>query len=91
MHRAPVVQPFVAKAAGKVKKMDAGTLGRASVLLAGGRQTAEDAIDFAVGLSGIKKIGERAETKEPFLLVHARNDQTLLSVLPLLEKTVEII
>jgi thymidine phosphorylase len=90
VHRAPVVQPFVAKSAGKVKKMDPGTLDRASLPLAGGRQTAEDAIDFAVGLSGIKKIGERAETKEPLLLVHARNDQTLRAVLPLLEKAVEV-
>jgi thymidine phosphorylase len=52
---APVVQPFVAKSADKVRKIDAETLGRASLLLAGGRQTADDAIDFAVGLSGLKK------------------------------------
>jgi pyrimidine-nucleoside phosphorylase len=85
LHRAPVIQPFAAKSAGKVKKMDAETLGRVSLLLGGGRQTANDTIDFAVGLSGIKKIGERIEKGEPFLTVHARNDQTLRSILPLLE------
>jgi len=89
VHRAPVIQPFVAKSAGKVRKMDAETLGRVSLLLGGGRQTADDVIDFAVGLSGIKKIGERVEKGEPLLTVHARNDQTLRSVLPLLEKAVE--
>jgi pyrimidine-nucleoside phosphorylase len=86
VHRAPVIQPFVAKSAGKVTKMDAETIGRVSLLLGGGRQTADDAIDFAVGLSGIKKVGERVEKGEPLLLVHARNDQTMRSVLPLLEK-----
>jgi thymidine phosphorylase len=65
VQRAPVVQPFVAKSAGKVKKMDAETLGHAPLLLGGGRQTTDDAIDFAVGPSGIKEIGERVETKEP--------------------------
>jgi pyrimidine-nucleoside phosphorylase len=90
VHRAPIIHPFVAKSAGKIKKMDAETIGRASLLLGGGRQTADDAIDFAVGLSGIKKIGERVEKDEPVFVVHARNDQTLRLALPLLEQAVEI-
>src|SRR5947199_1336380 len=57
VHRAPIIQPVLSKSAGKVKKMDAETIGRVSLLLGGGRQTASDAIAFAVGLSGIKKIG----------------------------------
>ena len=90
VHRAPVIQPFVAKSAGKVAKMDAETIGRVSLLLGGGRKTADDAIDFAVGLSGIKKVGERVEKAEPLLLVHARNDQAMRSVLPLLDNGIEI-
>jgi pyrimidine-nucleoside phosphorylase len=90
VHRAPVIQPFPAKSAGKVKKMDAETIGRVSLLLGGGRKTADDVIDFAVGLSGIKKIGERVEKGEPLLLVHTRSDQTLRSVLLLLETAIEI-
>jgi pyrimidine-nucleoside phosphorylase len=90
VHRAPVIQPFVAKSAGKVTKMDAETIGRVSLLLGGGRQTADDAIDFAVGLSGIKKVGEHVEKGEPLLAVHARTDQALRLVLPLLEKAVEV-
>ena len=85
-----MVHPFPAKAAGTVKKMDAATIGRVSLLLGGGRQTADDEIDFRVGLSGIKKIGERVEADEPLLSIHARNDRTLASVLPLLEKGIEI-
>jgi pyrimidine-nucleoside phosphorylase len=90
LHRAPVIHPFLATSAGTVKKMDAETIGRVSLLLGGGRQTANDAIDFAVGLSGIKKLGERVAKGEPLLSVHARTDQALRLVLPLLEKAVEV-
>ena len=90
VHRAPIIRPFPAQAAGKVKKMDAEIIGRVSLLLGGGRQTVEDSVDFAVGLSEIKKIGEPVEAGEPLLSVHARDEQTLAAVLPLLETAVEI-
>jgi pyrimidine-nucleoside phosphorylase len=89
-HRAPVVQPLPAKSAGAVKKMDAELIGRASALLGAGRQKAGDAIDFAVGFSGIKKIGEHVDVDEPLLLMHARTQQSLQSVMPLLEKAAEV-
>jgi pyrimidine-nucleoside phosphorylase len=90
VHRAPVIKPVLAKSAGKVKKMDAETIGRVSLLLGGGRKTSDDAIDFAVGLSGIRKIGERVEKDEPLLSIHARNEQSLQLVKPLIEKAVEV-
>ena len=90
IHRAPIIHPFLAQTAGTVTKMDAGTIGRASLFLGGGRKTADDTVDFAVGLSAIKKVGERVEAGEPLLFVHARTDQALLSVLPLLEEAVQI-
>ena len=90
IHRAPVVRPITAKSKGVVKKMDAELIGRASVLLGGGRQRSDDAIDFAVGFSQIKKIGERVEKKEPLMMAHARNEQSLNAVIPLLEKAVAI-
>ena len=68
--------------------MDAETIGRVSLLLGGGRKTADDRIDFAVGLSEIRKVGERVEKDEPLLMVHARNEQGLQSVLPLLENAI---
>jgi thymidine phosphorylase len=56
-----------------------------------GRSTADDdTVDFAVGFSGIKKIGEPVEAQEPLLFVHARSNQALLSVIPLLEQAVEV-
>ena len=55
-------------------------------LLGAGREKAGDAIDFAVGISGIKKIGEHVDLDEPLLFVHARTQQSLDSVLPILKK-----
>ena len=86
LHRAPIVKSLPAKSAGVVKKMDAELIGRASVMLGAGRQKTGDQIDFAVGISGIKKIGEHVDLDEPLLFVHARTQQALDSVLPILKK-----
>jgi pyrimidine-nucleoside phosphorylase len=90
IRRARIIALVLGKKGGPVKKMDAEAVGRASVLLGGGRQRADDKIDFAVGLSGIKKIGEEVEAGEPLLTVHARNEQSLVPVIALLEKAVAI-
>jgi pyrimidine-nucleoside phosphorylase len=90
VHRAPVVQPFPAKSAGTVKKMDAAIIGHASLLLGAGRKTADDVVDFAVGFSGIRKIGERVAKGEPLLTVHAPTDQSLRLVKPLIDQAVEV-
>jgi pyrimidine-nucleoside phosphorylase len=90
VHAAPVVRPLPTEASGTVKKMDAALIGRASVLLGAGRQKAGDAIDFAVGMSAIKKIGEKVGQGEPLMFVHARNESDFKSVLPLLQKAAQI-
>ena len=89
-HRALIVQPWPAKSAGVVKKMDAELIGRASVSLGAGRQKADDAIDFAVGFSKIKKVGEQVGVDEPLFIVHARNERSIVNITPLLQKAVEI-
>src|SRR5205809_402319 len=89
-HRALIVQPWPAKSAGVVKKMDAELIGRASVSLGAGRQKTDDAIDFAVGFSKIKKVGEQVAVDEPLFMVHARNERSIVNITPLLQKAVEI-
>ena len=89
-HRAPIIQPWPAKSAGVVKKMDAEPIGRASVLLGAGRRKADDPVDFAVGFSGIKKVGEHVDLDEPLFVIHARNERSIVNITPLLEKAVEI-
>ena len=89
-HRALIVQPWPAKSAGKVKKIDAELIGRASVQLGAGRQKADDAIDFAVGFSKIKKVGEQVAADEAVFMIHARNERSIVNITPLLEKAVEV-
>ena len=90
IHSAPVVQPLPAKSKGVVKAMNAESIGRASLLLGAGRQKADDRIDFAVGISGIKKIGETVDKNEPLMFVHARTERSLNQVRPLLEQAAAV-
>jgi pyrimidine-nucleoside phosphorylase len=89
-HRAPIIQAWPTKAAGKVKKIDAELIGRASVQLGAGRQKAGEQVDFAVGFSKIKKVGEQVAADEPVFMVHARNERSIVNITPLLEKAVEV-
>lgn len=89
-HPAPIVQPFPAESAGIVKRMDAELIGCASVTLGAGRKRTTDPIDFAVGFSQIKKIGEKVEAGEPLFMIHARNERSIVNITPLIEKAVEI-
>ncbi len=90
IHRAPVRRYVAARKSGTIRKMNAELLGRASVFLGGGRQKADDRVDFAVGFSGLRKVGEQIEKDEPLLLIHARDESGADSILPLLEEAVEI-
>ncbi|HEY3663599.1 MAG TPA: thymidine phosphorylase [Chthoniobacterales bacterium] len=89
-HRAPIVHPLPAQKEGVIERMDAEAIGRAALFLGAGRAQAADTIDFAVGLSQIRKIGERVEKNERLMLVHARTETALAAVLPLLERAVQI-
>jgi thymidine phosphorylase len=70
--------------------MDAEAIGRAALFLGAGRARSEDAVDFAVGFSQIRKVGERVSPNEPLLFVHARHERELAAVWPLLEKAVTL-
>jgi pyrimidine-nucleoside phosphorylase len=89
-HRAPIIEPWKAKSAGKVKKVDAELIGRASVQLGAGRQRTTDPIDFAVGFSKIKKVGEKVDLDDPLFMVHARNERSIVNITPLLDNAVEV-
>lgn len=77
VHRAPIQHEVRAEHSGQLSRMDAEQIGRACIALGGGRTKASDNIDFAVGCSAIRKIGEKVERGEPLLIVHARNEATL--------------
>ena len=58
--------------------------------LGAGRQKADDAIDFAVCFSKIKKVGEQVAADEAVFMIHARNERSIVNITPLLEKAVEV-
>jgi pyrimidine-nucleoside phosphorylase len=74
LHPAPVKRDLAANASGQLTKVDAETVGRVSLELGAGRATADDTIDFAVGIDGIRKTGEAVSAGDPLLTVHAQTE-----------------
>ena len=71
---APLRREAHALRAGHVVEIDAREVGLAVVELGGGRRRASDAIDPAVGLSGLAGLGAVASADRPLALVHARDE-----------------
>jgi thymidine phosphorylase len=57
--------------------MDVRAIGLSLVTLKAGRSKADDAIDYAVGLSGMAQIGDYIEQGQPLAVAHVRNDNQL--------------
>jgi thymidine phosphorylase len=91
VHRAPIIRDLRSPAAGRITRMDAGAIGRACVALGAGRAKASDRIDFTVGFSAIRKVGEEVATGEPLLRMHSRSEESLRAVQPDIERAIEII
>ncbi len=74
LERAPVVRPVFAERAGIVAGMDTRAVGVALLEIGGGRARADQGIDYAVGLTGMLRIGEAASTDRPLCILHARDE-----------------
>ena len=71
--QAPAVLDVPAPRAGTVARADADGIGRVVLLLGGGRRAVTDTIDFSVGVSGLRKVGETVAAGEPLVRLHARS------------------
>ncbi|TVQ28777.1 MAG: thymidine phosphorylase [Geminicoccaceae bacterium] len=71
---ASVVREVPANAAGFVAGIDVRALGWTVVELGGGRRSAEQRIDPAVGLSDVLGIGDRVEAGQALACIHARSE-----------------
>ena len=71
---APVQVDVPAPRAGFVSKVDADGIGRAVLLLGGGRRAVTDAIAPAVGVSEMRKAGEKVGAGEPLARIHAGSE-----------------
>jgi thymidine phosphorylase len=82
-----VAVPLKASRAGYVSKIQNRNLGIAILELGGGRKRTDDVINPYVGLSELRKIGERVEKGEPLCVVHADPSQDISAVLKLLSES----
>jgi len=76
--KAAIQKAIPAPEAGYIVSVDAEGIGKACLMLGAGRQKTDDVIDFAVGASGIAKMGQAIEKGQPLVVLHA-NDEKLLS------------
>ena len=72
--RAAIQRAVPAKSGGYVAGIDVRAVGVAVLALGGGRSRVEDRIDYSVGLTEMRGIGERVEAAEPLAVLHARSD-----------------
>jgi len=82
--------PLPAPKPGFVSKADAEAIGRAALLLGAGRAKTTEAIDPAVGLSGLKKIGEQVEEGEPLCIIHSNGNEDKIQLSQLLASAFKI-
>jgi pyrimidine-nucleoside phosphorylase len=87
---APEQQLVRADADGFVGQIDAGLVGRASVVLGGGRDKVADAIDPAVGIMIKATVGEQVRRGDPVLELHFRDAHRRDSALPLARASIRI-
>ena len=73
---APVRKAVIAPRRGYVTAMDTRMMGMAVMMLGGGRRRADDAIDYAVGLSDVRGIGFRTGPRAPVAVIHARDEDS---------------
>jgi pyrimidine-nucleoside phosphorylase len=66
--------PLVAARAGIVQDVDAMEVALAALRLGAGRARAEDAVNPAVGITDLVKVGETVEAGQPLAMIHADDD-----------------
>ncbi len=72
--QAKIREPYPSPGSGFVADVNAEWIGRACIVLGAGREKTTDAVDSAVGLADLVKIGDSIDAGEPLVRVHA-NDQ----------------
>ena len=75
---------------GYIAQVDAEKIGRASVILGAGRVKTTDPVDFAVGLSGLIKVGEQVESGQELAIIHANDEGKYDEAMPYLNDAFRI-
>jgi pyrimidine-nucleoside phosphorylase len=90
MPLAPFAHVIEAGSEGFVTELDAGLIGRASVVLGAGRDTVDEAIDPGVGITIDATVGDPVRAGDPILRVRYRDSLRLQAALPLLASAVKV-
>ena len=90
MPQAPREHVLRAGIDGFVADLNAGLIGRAAVVLGGGRDKVDDAIDPAVGIMIPATVGDAVRAGDPVLRVQYRSEKRLEDALPLLIEAVGV-
>ncbi len=72
--QAPQKVPLLAARSGWVQDVDAMQVALAALRLGAGRTRAEEAVDPAVGITGLVKVGESVAKGQPLAMIHANDD-----------------
>ena len=90
MPNAPREQVITAGRDGFVAELDAGLIGRASVVLGAGRNTVDEKIDASVGIMIAATVGDAVQADDAVLRVSYRSEERLAAALPLLTSALRI-
>lgn len=88
--KSAVCQPICSLKSGYVSSVKTRELGLEVVRLGGGRTRADDVIDYSVGFSSLKRIGDYVEKGEPIATVHARTESEAEESMAVLNRVFEI-
>lgn len=89
--QAPFSKHINADIEGYVSEVHARTVGETAVVLGAGRAKKGDAIDPAVGIAVLVKVGDQVETGQPLFEVHAKDAATFARVEQQLHDAVKIV
>jgi thymidine phosphorylase len=81
---------LAATKSGCVSEVDAMGVALAALRLGAGRAKASDAVNHAVGVSGLLKIGERVEAGAPLATIHADDEAALAEAKAMLARAIVI-
>ena len=90
MPSAPHERVFRATIDGYVTKLDAELIGRASVVLGGGRDKVDDEIDPGVGIMLAATMGDRVRAGDEILLIQYRDESRCRAARALLTQAVKV-
>lgn len=71
--QAPICHKVTLDSSGYITKVDALTIGQATMQLGAGRNTKDDLVDLAVGVQLVHKEGAYVKSGDPVAIIHARN------------------